>query len=459
MRAAAFCPGWQPSDVDTQTYIFPADVVQQPEQPDGWPTSWTGGYTDYEMDPDIVDSPEYSNEFPEVLTRIPTLSIVTDPNNLFGASGLYDNPTQEGVTWERPASVELIKPDGSKGFHVNCGLRMQGGASRTPSNSPKHSFRLLFKDIYGPTKLNYKLFDDSEIDEFDTIILRAGYNNTWIHWGADQRPRAQYARDLFARRIQSAMGEPASHGNMVHLYINGLYWGLYNPSERPTADFASSYMGGSKDEWDTVNSGEFMDGDSTAWNTMMSMANAGLTDLASYQSFMQYCDVVNLADYMIVNHFIGNTDWDWHNWYAARRRRDGEGYKFFCWDSEHSVKSTTANVTGYNYDNCPTRLFQKARLNSEFKLMFADRLHKHLFNDGPLTTANALSIWTGISDINDGVVVAESARWADYRGAYTVNDHYLPHQAWIINTYFSRAEGNCAFSVFISWLVSNACCT
>ena len=436
VRAAAFRSGWQPSDVDTQTYIFPADVIRQPVQPEGWPAVWTGGYKDYEMDPDIVDGSAYSNEFPAVLLRIPSLSIVTDQANLFGSSGIYDNPTQEGVAWERPVSAELIHPDGSKGFHVNCGIRIQGGASRTPSNSPKHSFRLLFKDIYGPSKLNYQLFDDSPINEFDTIVLRAGYNNSWIHWSADQRARAQYARDLFTRRVQSAMGHAASHGNMVHLYINGLYWGLYNPSERPTADFASSYLGGRKEEWDTNNSGEVTDGDMVAWNTMFSIANGGVSDLTGYQNLLQYCDVVNLADYMIVNHYIGNADWDHHNFYAGRRRRTGEGYKFFCWDSERGVEGTVVNATSRDNDNKPTRLFQRARQNAEFRLLFADRLHKHMFNDGPLTVENAKGIWSGISGVIDGVAVAESARWGDYRGAYTVNDHYLPHQNWVVNTYF-----------------------
>jgi hypothetical protein len=436
VRAAAFRAGWQASDVDTQTYIFPADVLEQPVLPTGWPTEWTGGYSDYEMNPDIVDSPAYSNQFPEVLTRIPSLSIVTDQQNLFGASGIYDNSLQEGVAWERVASVELINPDGAKGFQVNCGLRMQGGASRNPSSSPKHSFRLLFKDVYGPSKLSYDLFDDSPVDEFDTIILRAGYNLSWIHRDANQRASAQYARDLFARRVQSSMGHAASHGRMVHLYVNGLYWGLYNPSERPTADFASSHLGGSKDDWDTNNSGEFKDGDSIAWNEMFAIANAGLTNLVSYESFMQYCDVVNLADYMILNHYIGNLDWDHHNFYAGRRRRTGEGYKFFCWDSENSFRSTGSNRVGLDNANKPTRLFTKARENSEFKLLVADRLHRHFFNDGVLTTTGATALWQEISDLNDTIVVAESARWGDYRGAYTLNDHYLPQQSWIMNTYF-----------------------
>ncbi len=34
--------------------------------------------------------------------------------------------------------------------------------------------------------------------------------------------------------------------NQVHLYINGVYWGLYNPVERPDENFAASHFGGVK---------------------------------------------------------------------------------------------------------------------------------------------------------------------------------------------------------------------
>ena len=51
-------------------------------------------------------------------------------DDLFGTRGIYVNSTNEGVAWERPASAELLYPDGREGFQINCGLRIQGGARR-----------------------------------------------------------------------------------------------------------------------------------------------------------------------------------------------------------------------------------------------------------------------------------------------------------------------------------------
>lgn len=39
----------------------------------------------------------------------------------------------------------------------------------------------------------------------------------------------------------------------VHLYVNGLYWGLYNPSERPSAPFVAAHLGGEPEDYDVRN--------------------------------------------------------------------------------------------------------------------------------------------------------------------------------------------------------------
>ena len=49
------------------------------------------------------------------------------------------------------------------------------------------------------------------------------------------------------------MGHVNTHGIFVHLYLNGLYWGLYNLAERPNQDFSASYFGGNADtDWDSI---------------------------------------------------------------------------------------------------------------------------------------------------------------------------------------------------------------
>ena len=473
LRAMAYAAEHQPSRVVTHTYVFLEDVVQQPNDPSGFPAVWAGVRADYEMDPDVVGEQNlfedrYRETVVDDLLSLPTMSIVMDREELFGASGIYQNPQSEGVAWERAASVEYFFPDrAADGFQVNCGIRIQGGSSRSP-NYPKHSLRLLFKRLYGPGKLRYRLFADepegeNATDEFDTITLRAGFNNSWTHWHWFQNPRAQYIRDQWVRDSQLAMGWPSPHGRYVHLYLNGLYWGIYNPCERPTAPFMAAYYGGSRDDYDTQNVVEAKEGNLQAWNTMQSLANAGVATPAAYAQIREYLDVENLADYMMLNFFVGNDDWDGHNWYAGRRREPGAGYQFFCWDSELVISRhafpppqpdfdviLNRDRTGLSVANRPSRLYTRLRDNAEFRLLFADRVQQHFFNDGALTTPNVLARWDARHEQVWRALVPESARWGDYRrdvhqhqnytpeqyDLFHRDEHYEAHRDWLINTYF-----------------------
>jgi hypothetical protein len=389
------------------------------------------------MDPNVVNDPAYSGVIVNALKSVPTVSIVMSMDDFLGPAGIYSNPTGEGVAWERGASVEWIDPTGNADeFQIDCGIRPQGGASRNPGTSPKHGFRLLFKDAWGPSKLKFEMFKDSPVDEFDTLVLHARFNDAWVWNGAS----AEYIRDMWCRDAQLAMGRPSPHGNYVHLYVNGVYWGLYDPGEKPDASFAAHHLGGDKSEYDAVNSGEFIDGDSTAWNTMFAIAAGGLATDAAYANIQQYLDVPGLIDYMIVNLYAGNTDWPGHNWTAARRRVAGAGYKFFSWDAEWTFSDRNTNVTGVNQGNTPAYLYAQLRANAEFRQLFADHVQRHFFNGGALTPGRVDALWMQRASQIDQAIICESARWGDYRTepAMGRNNAWLPEQSRLRTQYFPQ---------------------
>ncbi|UCD49921.1 MAG: lamin tail domain-containing protein, partial [Phycisphaerales bacterium] len=194
LKVAAFRPGWMASEIQSHTYIFLDQVLEQPRDPAGMPSRWGSTTADYEMDPDIVNNPAYGPSLKAGLMSLPTMSLVVRADDLFGNNGIYTNWNSSGDAWERPASMELIYPDGREGFQVNCGIRIYGGVGR---REPKKSFRLQFTRDYGPTKLHYALFGDDAVDRFDQIILRANFNDAYT-WGGN---RSQYIRDEYVRRL------------------------------------------------------------------------------------------------------------------------------------------------------------------------------------------------------------------------------------------------------------------
>lgn len=425
IRAVAIKGGFEPTNVDTHTYIFVHDVIHQSSEQAGWPTellgdNGTGSFpADYEMDPEVTQDPAYKDIVDDALLALPSLSLVTDPDHLFSTrDGIYQRPQQSGPEWERPVSAELIHPDGTKGFQINAGIRIQGGHTRIPSRNPKHSFRLLFKKAYGAGKLNYDFFaEESAVNEFDTLILRGGGNQSWLHHNTflgDNRGRAQYVRDQWAKDAQRAMGHPSAHNRMVHLYINGLYWGLYNPTERPTAGFGESYFGGSKEDYDALNSGEAKDGDLVAYDDLFDRARKDLTVEANYEALAEVLDMEGFTDYMILNQFGGNLDWDHHNWYAMRNRNGGK-WRFYAWDSEFFFIDLEDNVITDNNAKNPSEIFQRLTENEDYVRYLGDRIQKHLFNDGVLTEASVVARWEKRSKDVELALIGESARWGDYR--------------------------------------------
>ena len=454
LRATAFKPGFKPSAPTTRTFLFVNDIIQQSPDglpPESFPYSWGENKVDYGMDSRIVDDPRYSKELIAGFRSLPAFSVVMNLDDLFEReNGIYANAEWDGRESERPCSVEFIQHDGTKGFQIDCGIRIRGGFSRRTYN-PKHSFRLFFRDAYGPSKLDFPLFGNAGARTFDNFDLRTFQNYSW-HIG--DKDRAIFLRDQFNRDLQLAMGQPAARGEFCHLFINGQYWGLYNTCERIKASFGKSYFGGKKEEYDSIKKGRTYlkdrnrsvgvmanDGNLDAWERLWKQAKAGLRTNEAYfrmlgrnadgsdnPDYECLLDVDNLIDYMLVIFYGGNYDapvsaWGQNfgpnNWYGIRNRHNRDGFRFFAWDAEHTFRDVREDRTGpfpagesYSGSN-PQWIWQQCLENEEFRIRAGDRIQKHFFNDGVLTAKSVQRRFLARARAIESAVVCESARWGD----------------------------------------------
>ena len=460
LRAAAFKTNFAASDVDTQTYLFLSDVIQQSpneETPAGFPTGPVNGQDlDYGMDPDVVNDPIYGPQLIDALKAIPTFSVTTDAANLFDpSSGIYVNPFGSGTAWERPASIELINPDGSQGFQANAGLRIRGGFSRSPDN-PKHAMRLFFREQYGDATLNYPLFGNEGADVFQQFDLRTSQNYSWSFGGDSNNIMV---RDIFSRDTQHAMGQPYTRGDFYHLYINGQYWGIYQTQERSEADYAETYFGGDEADYDVVKveAGPYTiyatDGNTDAWQRLYDAVNDIATTTDATERYNKYLmlqgknpvgsdnatfevllDVDNLIDYNLVAMWGGNLDAPVsaflgnqapNNWYGIRSRAvdDRQGFQFFSHDSEHTLLNANENrvgpfPAGETFDrSSPQWILQQLMHVAEFRVTFGDSVQRHLFNGGALTQDAATERFLNRTNEIQQAIIAESARWGDSKRA------------------------------------------
>ena len=437
VRAAAFKEDFEPTNIDTQTYIFLEDVLTQ-TRPDGYPTATEDPkyQLDYAVDPDVVYDPLYTDQILDSLQSLPTMSIVMDVDDLFGTEyGIYANAMQEGEAWERATSIEWIDPDpdggggGGDGFQIDAAIRMQGALSRNPLDSPKHNFRLIFKEPYGPTKLEFPVFDDSPVDTFDQLVLRNPTHDSWLTNFPDWNDDATYAADRWHRATQADMGYLSPHGQFVHLYLNGLYWGVYDLTERPNDSFVASYENAEKEEYDAISGGYLRDGDLAAWNTMNAIAGGqgqygSIANPEAYEGIQQYLDVVQMVDYLIYNVYSSNMDWPWKNYWAVRKREPGGQFRFYSWDAEAAFWTNWQPETSLYFNMLENERFFREedgagflytclKANEEFRLLVADRLQKHLRNGGALTPDVSAARFQEQLDNIEPALVAESARWGD----------------------------------------------
>ncbi|MFC1601062.1 lamin tail domain-containing protein [Candidatus Sumerlaeota bacterium] len=470
LRAAAFKDGYEPTNVDTHTYILISDVLTQ--SPNGelpspdWPANdqINGQDLNYGMDPDVVNDPRYVDQMTSAMLAVPSISLVTDLANLFDpATGIYVNAFGRGPAWERPVSVELLNPDATSGFQIDAGMRIRGASSRDPNN-PKHAFRLFFRGEYGDTKLRYPLFGDEGADRFDNVDLRCEQNYSWSY-ARDGNSNAM-VREVFSRDLQRESGQPYTRSRYYHLYLNGHYWGIYQTQERAEASYAETYFGGVDTDYDVVKNDhnwprqiEATDGDLAAYTRLFDATVIGYaTDEAYFRiqgmntdgtrnvAYERLVDVDNVIDCMLTVFISGDKDapitafsgnaWA-NNYYGIYNRANPDGFKFFRHDAEHSLDRGEADRTGpYLHPNFdlsvtyfnPQTLHQKLAENDNYRLRLADHVQKHFFNDGAMTPAKLSSLMLSRAAELDLAILGESARWGDSRAnpPKTKDDDWLP---------------------------------
>jgi len=452
VRAAAFSQGTNLIGSAARTYLFVPDILKQTgaQFPRVWGTNQGQPVpAHYGMATVGVENADSRQAVAEGLRSVATLSVIAEPGDLFSTeTGIYAHPLERGTDWERPVSVEMMDAEGRPKLQCTGGLRIHGSTSRHPEQSPKHSFRLNFKPPYGSARLHVPVLGAGGAQEFDSLILRAGNNNSWLDSNGEGRRRADYLRDEWMRRSMLAMGYPSARGIFVHFYLNGLYWGLYNLCEPPGSSLLGAGQNDPALEFDGRKADKIESGDEVAWAKMMALANSGVGNDRSYQAILECLDLPELVDYLILNLYAGNSDWDRSaNWYAARPRITGGRFRFFVWDAERTLEAADADTVDFDDDECPARLFQKLSENAKFRSFFAERVQLLCSNNGPLVPEVAAERYRALANSIQKAVPAEAARWGTYRRdvhpyktgpyeRYTCEEHWRGEVSRILNDYF-----------------------
>ncbi|MGD8859495.1 MAG: CotH kinase family protein [Myxococcales bacterium] len=448
VRAVVEVSGMAATPIATHTYVFPAQVLRQGDvRPEGPHVFWTT-----EMDPEVVDDPAYSGMIEDAFSTIPSMSIVAPDAAIFGLAGIHrgnnlmpaggshggDDPHPDFVE-EVHVSLEMFYPEAfprptAGGFQTDCGLKAQGGGGRWDNGEYDHkqSFGLRFRTEYGNPSLSYPVFEDaplngdSEAGKYDKLILRAGHNKSWgATWDNEH---SVYTRDQLGRDLQIDMSGLGARGTFVHLYINGLYWGLYNLTERPDDAHASNYLGGKEAEHYVGKAkGGDVDGDGTRFQHWRDSIASG-SDFAQLQAYLAVDAYIDMA---LINAYAATGDFPQYYFTNRFGAEPGPIY-FWNWDIEDAFGGGSRRSGGPSADRLRECYELETMWESypEFRERFVARADQAVAEGGALSDASVTARWNTLNAYIEDAIVLESARWGDERIADT-GERYTRDEHWI----------------------------
>ena len=310
----------------------------------------------------------------------PIISLTTPPDNLYGATGIFDNWWQD---WQRNAHIDYFDSLEQLVFSQHTGMQVDGGWGGSRSH-PQKSFRLeLDNGVLGEGSIN------------DTIIPnrpnRTKYSTFYLRNGSNQFNVLPYKDAVQVESMAGATNGYHSAWRPVTVYINGQYQGLYELREKFDEEYFEVHDGADPDSVDLLSL--------SAWYNFALRSVIGSpvdTFYANYNQFNalnpsspnyweladQIFDQQYYVDYIIGESWMGNVDWPGNNIKIMRSNATGNRYRFCTIDLELSMAPNSwttcyddhiAYMLGQSPDNPFINIWLQGMQNNRFHDYFINR--------------------------------------------------------------------------------------
>ena len=326
----------------------------------------------------------------DFLFRIPVISLVTDPDNLFHEeTGIYvfgtahgadwnglPNFMQHGREWERPAHITVFE-NGNAVYSTDTGIRIHGNSSSTFTQK---SFKLYSRSEYGSRKFDYDFFHGSAedvngkvISSFNHLILRNGGNDSILR-----------LRDRLHQEMAAGRSFGTQEMTECIVFLDGEFWGLYNITEKLNESYVAAHYHVKKDSVCLIKDAlEYIEEDTKGledYKDLIALADSGLSGADAYDRVAAVVDMKSFAEYMAAELIIANADFNDNNialWKtdtidSSNPYADGK-WRFLMFDTEmiafeadHDMIARTNTSAAWNYRLLYGLLENSARFRREF---------------------------------------------------------------------------------------------
>ena len=230
----------------------------------------------------------------------------------------------------------------------------------------------MFRGTYGCSSLDYALFGDAGINNFQSFVLRAGGQDAY---GSKIRD------EMITSLASEYLGLPVQRYRPVVLYLNGEYWGIYFIREKLTDQYVAGNFGVYAEDVTLAN---WSGSSCKAYRDLQSYARNH--DLSKQEHYDYICSQINLdnyIDYIITQMWIANTDLGNVKFF----RTDEMPWHWALFDTDLSFRRVShASVTNFMTKRIQIRDISSATLvirlmkNKDFKDKFMRRMAWQLKN-------------------------------------------------------------------------------
>ncbi len=324
---------------------------------------------------------------------LPVASIITDNRNLFSQdSGIFvpgvnyeeDTPCWTGnyfqKGWEKPATITFFE-DENRTLEEDIGLQIHGETTRT---SPQKSLRISARKEYGVNKLENVFFENTPIEEFNSLVLRT--------------PMACMSHTLMKDALTLSCIQNLDHEKTyvkpTVVYINGNYWGISELRNRLDEDYLSDKYVIEEDSINIVsvdNRDKKRHGSYDEFREIYNfVVDNDISIDENYNIVENYLDIDNFIDYYLAEMYFANYDWPGSNYLIWNGQGEHNKYKnlFFDIDAgwenpDFDMFEHTNELEKQKWPNPRSKnIFQQSLFsNSSFRNKFINRAIELLESD------------------------------------------------------------------------------
>lgn len=227
--------------------------------------------------------------------NLPIVSVSIPQEYLTGDKGVL-NHIDEKYEYE---SVITLFENGQALFSEACGFKLHGNDSR---KGAKQNFKLIFRSKYGASKLNYPVFEDRDIDEYNSLLLKGGSED----WNRSMM-RDELATDI----VDGTTNLYTQAIKPVILYLGGEYWGVYYLRERYDETYVATHLDVSEESVDLVYSTGLRaeSGSNKDFTALIEyIAENDMSTKENYEYLCQRINITSLIDWYVCRSYMGDKD-------------------------------------------------------------------------------------------------------------------------------------------------------